>query len=625
MSRNARDRLDIRPVSGRARRLYWAWRRTKAGESDGHVGKRDRHKATGGFERKARGAFALAACLLAAALAAVQAFSGLAPAPAHSIGQGPSSTSGLMMLGGAAIGAWCFTANLRCSDAIIRRNLTVISALLVFWLLDVLVKYPAEDDWAVSMLWYLYYVPMQFVPTLFLASACRAAALDVKPGIRRALSCAYVADAVVVAMILTNNVHHLAFAFDFSNPNWGGEYVYGWVYGASIALQLSQYLCFFVAAVPAARKQLRSAFVPLLVIVGVGAAYSVLYILRHTAFFSTNIALVYCTLAVVALELSLDLGIFPSYLQYGRFFEKLPFDVRIRSKAGDTVIRSDRAQPLSPAAESALAHVQAPLHGVTAFRTSAVPSTLFKLYPITGGEALLVEDVSEVDARRAELSARQERLKRANALLVRDREVKHRAQRQKADRALFDEIERALSSKTRRIEELLAGMPEGSGAAERAERRETLMEVKLLVAYCKRKGGLVIAQECDPDFDRERLQLAFNETASDLRSLDIDCAALVETSQILPAAAASMLYDCLYDFAAAAFSAKDPVLMLYVRDAGSRAVEFRAALEMTGARTPRYEEALGDLRRALGKRCARFTLSASETGASLAVVIRWEE
>ena len=46
---------------------------------------------------------------------------------------------------------------------------------------------------------------------------------------------------------------------------------------------------------------------------------------------------------------------------------------------------------------------------------------------------------------------------------------------------------------------------------------------------------------------------------------------------------------------------------------------------MTGARTPRYEEALGDLRRALGKRCARFTLSASETGASLAVVIRWEE
>lgn len=208
-------------------------------------------------------------------------------------------------------------------------------------------------------------------------------------------------------------------------------------------------------------------------------------------------------------------------------------------------------------------------------------STPFKLYPITGGEALLVEDVSEVDARRAELSARQERLKRANALLVRDREVKHRAQRQKADRAL--------SSKTRRIEKLLAGMPEKSGAAERAERRETLMEVKLLVAYCKRKGGLVIAQECDPDFDRERLQLAFNETASNLCSLDIDCAALVETSQILPAAAASMLYDCLYDFAAAAFSTKDPVLMLFVRDAGPQAVEFRAALETTGARTPRDE------------------------------------
>ena len=592
-------------------------------ESGGHVGKRDRQKAAGGFERKARSAFALTACLIAAVLFAVQAFSGSGPAPAHSIGSGPSSTSGLMMLAGAGIGAWCFTVHLRCSDAVIRRNFTIIAALLVFWLLAVLVKYPAQGDEMVSMLWYLYYVPMQFIPTLFLASACRAAALDSRPCIRRAIAFAYVADAIVVAIILTNNIHHFAFVFDFANPNWGGEYAYGWAYAASIALQLSEYLCFFVAAVPAARKQLRSAFVPLLVLVGVGATYSALYALRHTALFSTNIALVYCALAVVALELSLDLGIFPSYLQYGRFFEKLPFDLRIRSLSGDTVFSSDSAAPLSPEAEKALEGIEVPSRGVTSFRTSAVPSTLFKLYPVTGGTALLIEDVSKVDARRAELSSRQERLKCANALLAHDREVRHRAQRQKADRLLFDEIERSLSSKTQRIEALLENMPRGDGAAARAERRETLMEVKLLVAYCKRKGGLVIAQKCDPAFDRERLQLVFNETVSDLRSLDIDCAALVETSQIVPAAASS-LYDCLYDFAAAAFSAKDPVLMLFVRDTRRCAVEFRAALETSGAQTNRFEEALSDLRRTLERRRVSFTLSTSKASASLTATVEWE-
>ena len=92
------------------------------------------------------------------------------------------------------------------------------------------------------------------------------------------------------------------------------------------------------------------------------------------------------------------------------------------------------------------------------------------------------------------------------------------------------------------------------------------MEVKLLVAYCKRKGGLILAEKSDPDFNRERLELVFNETAADLRSLDIECAALVETSEVLPAATVSVLYDCLYDFAALRPqwipATKPPVLVL---------------------------------------------------------------
>ena len=85
-----------------------------------------------------------------------------------------------------------------------------------------------------------------------------------------------------------------------------------------------------------------------------------------------------------------------------------------------------------------------------------------------------------------------------------------------------------------------------------------LTEVKLLIAYCKRKGGLVLAGKSDPAFNRERLQLVFNETAADLRTLGIDCAALVDIKRVLPASTVSVLYDCLYDFAAAAFAAKQP-------------------------------------------------------------------
>ena len=163
-----------------------------------------------------------------------------------------------------------------------------------------------------------------------------------------------------------------------------------------------------------------------------------------------------------------------------------------------------------------------------------------------------------------------------------------------------------------------------------AKRRERLTEVKLLIAYCKRKGGLVLAGKSDPAFNRERLQLVFNETAADLRTLGIDCAALVNVKRVLPASTVSVLYDCLYDFAAAAFAASNPILMLFVSDkteAGEgtgdesrRVVEMRAALDAEeSAQNEGYTRSLEELRRVLERRDVRFSLDVASTGATLAV------
>ena len=141
----------------------------------------------------------------------------------------------------------------------------------------------------------------------------------------------------------------------------------------------------------------------------------------------------------------------------------------------------------------------------------------------------------------------------------------------------------------------------------------------------------MLAGKSDPAFNRERLQLVFNETAADLRTLGIDCAALVDVKRMLPASTVSVLYDCLYDFAAAAFAASNPILMLFVSDnvkAGEsadagrsrRIVEMRAALEAEeSAQTEGYTRSLEELRRILERRDVRFSLDVAPTGATLAV------
>ena len=140
----------------------------------------------------------------------------------------------------------------------------------------------------------------------------------------------------------------------------------------------------------------------------------------------------------------------------------------------------------------------------------------------------------------------------------------------------------------------------------------------------------MLAGKSDPAFNRERLQLVFNETASDLRTLGIDCAALVDVKRVLAASTVSVLYDCLYDFAAAAFAANNPILMLFVSDkveAGEgpgtgkqRIVEMRAALEAEeSAQTEGYTRSLEELRRTLERRDVSFSLDVASTGATLAV------
>lgn len=576
-----------------------------------------KEKQSDTFDRRVLAVIGACSLCLAAVLVVMEFATEWATPPKGQLASGPSSTAGIMILGGPLIATWAFSAHVRCSDAAICRNLKIIAALLVFWFLVVLVKYPVQDNRLVSLLWYSYYLPMAFIPTLVLASALRASTLDSRAWVRGALPALYALDALFVAFVFTNNLHHQVFLFSFDDPFWSKHYTYQWGYWLFLVWSLVQYGSFFAVAFIAARKQLRSSFVPLLVVVGLGLAYSLQYVLRETGIFTSNFSLVYALLVLVALELSLDLGILPSYLWYGEAFRKLPFDLQIVNGEGEAVYRTDCAKPLANCVTEKLACLSVPEHGWVSFRSASVPETLFKVYRVSGGTAVLTEDLSALEERRRALSRQQSALKRRNEMLVYERDVRLRLLRQQREEELYCDIDKALSSKVWQIKTLLAQMPEENAPEGEARRRELLMEVKLLVAYCKRKGGLVLAEKSDPEFNRERLQLVFNETAADLRSLGVDCAALVEIAHPLSAQVVSLLYDCLYDFAAAAFAAEGPVLMLYVSEREGQ-VEMRAALQAETARRG-FEETLVELDCLLSAHSIEYTLDIQPCAANLAV------
>ena len=580
-------------------------------------------------------ACAIAGAVLGLVLAVLQAAGAFPTSELHGMPTGASRSTGFMLAMAPLLAAWGFTIHLRCSDAQIARYLKANAALCTAWLLIVTLKYPTGNDHLVSIMWYLYYVPMLLTSTFSLFSAMRASALDRMPVTSYAKRAVLAIDAALIALVLTNNLHHMVFRFSFDDPLWSGSYTYGPGYWVVLGWIITQIALFFACSFAAARRQLRSAFVPLALIVGVLGTYTVLYILRFLI--GSNLGLVYSILLISCLEIALDLGILPSYYWRESMFSALPFNLRIISRTGEVALHTALFQPSAhdDALHSMLLQSDLSRRSITSFRTTAVPHTLFRGYNVTGGSALLAEDVAAIDERRVTLERQQDSLRAHNDLLKHRHAIDGVLYRTQQERALIDEIEQTLAAKTRRIDELLSDLPRGNDPQSLAQRR------KLLIAYCKRKGGLVLAGKSDPAFNRERLQLVFNETAADLRTLGIDCAALVDVKRVLPASTVSVLYDCLYDFAAAAFAASNSILMLFVSDkveggegsgdgvaAGQhrRVVEMRAALEAGGSSQSKgYTRSLEELRRVLEHRDVRFSLDIASDGATLAVRVSEDE
>ena len=256
-------------------------------------------------------ACAIAGAVLGLVLAVLQAAGAFPTSDLHGMPTGASRSTGFMLAMAPLLAAWGFTIHLRCSDAQIARYLKANAALCVAWLLIVTLKYPTSNDHLVSIMWYLYYVPMLLTSTFSLFSAMRASALDRMPVTSYAKRAVLAIDAALIALVLTNNLHHMVFRFSFDDPLWSGSYTYGPGYWVVLGWIITQIVLFFACSFAAARRQLRSAFVPLVLIVGVLGTYTVLYILRFLI--GSNLALVYSILLISCLEIALDLGILPSY------------------------------------------------------------------------------------------------------------------------------------------------------------------------------------------------------------------------------------------------------------------------------------------------------------------------
>ncbi len=515
-----------------------------------------------------------------------------------------------------AFSLWGVTAWLRCPDAEVRHLLAAVAGLLALWMALVIVKWKVADIGLGTLLWYAYYIPMALLPVSCAAIGARTAGLASRPPVRRALRAALAVSCALALLALTNNRHQAFFLFDEPTPGMIGDYTYGWAHAVFLVWSVLCYAAFFASLAYAARRRLRLMLAPVVGVALVGIAYCVAYVLRFEAILGLNFSLTYALVLVCALELSLDLGLIPSTVFLSRTFDALPLDLAIVSREGETFRAARAARGLSGATRGVLAS-SAPRS--LSWSEPDDADTRHHAWPISGGWAHLAQDVSGLNRVRGSLAARSSELARRNAMLENERQISQATSSLMAEERLVDEVEAALSVSLARVADILSSLPAKKDAPP-AVRRKELERVRTLIAYCKRKGSLVLAEQADPELDCDRIRLIASELAGDLRAVGIDCAAVVDLAHPLPAQEMSVIYDCIYDFAFVAFESEDPVLMYHLGERDDGTCELRALLQTADEEDLAATDRARELKSLLSRRDTLFSVSGEE--GSLRLVLR---
>lgn len=486
------------------------------------------------------------------------------------------SSSIPLLVAAIAFSIWGVLVYLRCLDYVLRRRLVAVATICALWMIEVILKYKSFTPFYATILWYLYYVPMTFVPLLYQLCGLRLAGLEQHRAGRRYRTALCIAAILLIGFVLTNDFHQQVFHFDRSSDTWSNDYTYGWGYFAVLIWTAFNFVAFFILVGRSASFRIqRFSGTAALVLLG-GAFFAISYALRVPWAWKLNFSLVYCVLCVVTLEICLDCGVIPSYHDIAGIFDTLPLDLKVLTRDLQEVYATPVSKPI-PAGVREELRAQKLGHS-HAFAVVSNPDVMYRSFPLLGGSALLAQDVSEVNELNRELAHRRMELQRQNELLTADYDLKAHLADQEAEALLVKDVDQALARALGEMYGLLSSLPPLTDEASSHERYRMLQCAKMYVAYCKRKGSLTLAQHGESGFDRDRIQLIANEMASDLRTIDVDCASIIAIRRPMHASTVSALYDCVYDFAFFAYTTDHPALMYHLSDHDSCSVELRATL-----------------------------------------------
>ena len=383
----------------------------------------------------------------------------------------------------------------------------------VFWFVIRSMRYFFITDIGIArQLWYLYYLPMLFIPlfSLFVAISLGKPA-NAKLS-KTAMLLLSIPTAFCLLLVLTNDFHQLVFSFpegevwtDINNGYTFGYYiVLGWEILCSLAA--------FIIMIIKCRLSYRKKYLPFLLLTA-SIGYALIYVsgVEWMQLIGGDITAAQCLMFTGILECCIQCGLIQTNTGYRAMFEAGSIGAQIVDTDYDTRYASSNAPKLSEEMLRSAESEPAKLDNNTLIRSSKIP----------GGHVLWQEDITDITVLLQKLEENRKTISESNDVEQENYKTKVKINTVREKNRLYDRLQAQTAHQIELLDQLLTQY-ETEGDPE--IRRSLLAKAAVIGAYIKRRGNLMFIGEKSYVTDTAELSACLEESFANLELMGVECA-----------------------------------------------------------------------------------------------------
>lgn len=428
---------------------------------------------------------------------------------------------------------WGFSLDRRIIQRQTLHCLRLTAALMLLWLILRTLKYSFVTGPAAGRyIWYLYYLPMLFLPLLGVYIALSMGKSE-DYRLSRGTGMLSIIPAALFLLVITNDLHQQVFAFKSGVPGLpvSGTYSYRPLYficlGWMVVCMAFSLVCLFrKSRIPSGEGKRITPFV-------LGCAmllYGILYLsgIPAVRWWFGDMNVMFCLLYAAIYESCIRCRMIPSNTGYVELFEASTLAACIADRSGRIVLRSRAAGK----------DMTCPQEGQRIVRPDGMR---ISSAPISGGYAVWQDNVRQLAELRTRLNANKEEME-CNKKKLKDAYLVQKSLHELTEKnRIYNELEAKHSRQTAQMRQMLARCEK----SEPAKRRSLLKKVLLLGTYIKRSANLYFLSSEYQWLPQQELRLTVDEAVRALTACGTECGVIYRTTEPMRASEVVRLFDLL--------------------------------------------------------------------------------